>query len=183
MSLLNRGEKKKGKRLEAERGKKCGGKIRTQEVIESGRTTCNLPAGYKTDHLGVGPCKFHGGASKIKHGLRSLYARANLSDYIEKAAKLPKPLDLRPELDLCRAHLAKLAENKDVDLKNLVDLSGAVQKLVESIDKRGRMLSMQDMARVVQELAAIVIRHVKDPEILAKIDREWDGVKPPSEAI
>jgi hypothetical protein len=38
---------------------KCGGKKRTPG--KTGEPTCGLTAGYGTDHLGIGKCKFHGG--------------------------------------------------------------------------------------------------------------------------
>lgn len=45
-----------------------------------GRGICKNPAGYGTDHLGDGPCKYHGGTigrgvknHRFKHGLYSKY--------------------------------------------------------------------------------------------------------------
>src|SRR5689334_11708073 len=46
--------------LPATTGKKCGAKLRGKETKDSGRT-CVKPAGYGTQHLGYGKCKFHGG--------------------------------------------------------------------------------------------------------------------------
>ena len=56
----------------------CGAKTRQG-------TPCELPAGWGTDHAGVGRCKLHGGATPrgadsphYKHGLHSRYLPAEV---------------------------------------------------------------------------------------------------------
>lgn len=49
-----------------DRDRYCNGKLRG-EPREDGRTTCERPAGWGTDHPGIGYCKLHGGATRA-HG-------------------------------------------------------------------------------------------------------------------
>lgn len=58
---------------------KCGAKAKQHDG------TCKLPAGYGTDHVGFGRCKFHGGSApagrqqgerlRIEHEARELFGR------------------------------------------------------------------------------------------------------------
>lgn len=57
---------------------KCGQVTRGNDYVTGGPGDghpCRKPAGFGTDHPGVGSCKFHGGAKPIKHGLFSKYVR------------------------------------------------------------------------------------------------------------
>lgn len=54
--------------LALESAQSCGAKTRAG-------TPCRYVAGYKTDHVGQGRCRLHGGATPIKHGRRSTIKR------------------------------------------------------------------------------------------------------------
>lgn len=70
---------------------------------------CTNRAGKGTDHVGAGRCKFHGGATPVKHGYYSKVRRFNsiggsLGDLYQKYADSEDdPLDIKPELALTRA--------------------------------------------------------------------------------
>jgi hypothetical protein len=68
---------------------------------------CRHLAGFGTDHLGYGRCKFHGGNRQTQtiHGLDRRYALKNsrISDLLEKHESDPDPLSILPEIALLRA--------------------------------------------------------------------------------
>lgn len=68
----------------------CGAKTRAG-------TPCRYVAGYKTDHLGQGRCRLHGGATPIKHGRRSKIKRT-LRDFVDLGSyeALEREFDLKP---------------------------------------------------------------------------------------
>jgi hypothetical protein len=72
------------------------------------RTTgkpCQNVAGKGTDHLGQGRCRYHGGATPIKHGLYSKVRRGRLGQRIAEIASRTDLLDLNEELALLKALL------------------------------------------------------------------------------
>ncbi len=83
--------------------KTCGAKTRTGDP-------CKLKAGFKTDHVGVGRCRLHGGATPVKHGLNSKVHTARLADRIEEHLKNPDPLNLLKEVAQLRAFAEDLME-------------------------------------------------------------------------
>lgn len=64
---------------------------------------CKSRAGANTDHLGVGRCKRHGGATPIQSGRYSKIKRAELAGLIKELEDDPDPLDMFPELATARA--------------------------------------------------------------------------------
>jgi len=70
------------------------------------RTTgkpCQNVAGKGTDHLGQGRCRYHGGATPIKHGLYSKVCRGRFGQRIAEIASRTDLLDLNEELALLKA--------------------------------------------------------------------------------
>lgn len=82
-------------------GTTCGARKR------QGPGVCKQVAGWGTDHVGAGRCKLHGGATPIKHGLRSTIERPDIRQLVEHYLADPDPLNLMPEL----AKLRALADN------------------------------------------------------------------------
>lgn len=66
---------------------------------------CQKEPGWGTDHVGQGRCRLHGGATPIKHGMRSTIIRSPLRDLIEHHAANPDPLNILGELAIVRALL------------------------------------------------------------------------------
>lgn len=58
---------------------------------------CTKPAGFGTDHVGFGRCKFHGGGSKAKHGRYSSNPAVRIPALVMAAAETALP-DAAPEL-------------------------------------------------------------------------------------
>src|SRR5678815_141457 len=63
---------------------------------------CTNQKGYGTDHLGDGPCKYHGGCSPV-----SVYTKLKRQLTVEALKQVEEmvedPMDLRPEVQLLRA--------------------------------------------------------------------------------
>ena len=76
--------------------KYCGAKTRSG-------TLCKRPSGWGTDHVGVGRCKLHGGATPIKSGRYSRLKTERLRSLIEEYEADPNPTDIMPELAAARA--------------------------------------------------------------------------------
>lgn len=75
----------------------CGAKRR------QGGGPCRRPAGWGTDHSGIGRCKLHGGRNPVRHGRYSQIKREELRDAIARFEADPDPLNILPELAAARA--------------------------------------------------------------------------------
>ncbi len=66
---------------------------------------CDHPAGFGTDHLGTGRCKYHGGATPCKTGARSKVhsRRPRILELAAEFEKLEDPFNILPELAMVRA--------------------------------------------------------------------------------
>lgn len=145
---------------------------------------CSLPAGWGTDHVGVGRCRLHGGSVPIKHGGRSKLRRYGrlkhrLGDLVEEFEQEDEDeaLDLLPELAAARAIFvdfvnrheelveALIAWHSDGDQKpgKVPSLHSAVRYLSEitKIAKRiedirsQNAISRPDLMRVMQEMGRV----------------------------
>jgi hypothetical protein len=87
---------------------------------ENGR--CRNLAGYATDHLGTGRCKFHGGLAgrPITRGLYSKQLKSNLQDEYEKLINDPLLVDLYAEFAVIKTFISKLIGDiqKELNLEN-----------------------------------------------------------------
>lgn len=72
-------------------GRKCGAKLPTPRP--DGRTTCDQPAGYGTDHIGWGRCKWHMGSTRA---LKVAAAREEANELI-RTLNLGKPIPVSPD--------------------------------------------------------------------------------------
>jgi len=145
---------------------------------------CTRPAGWATDHPGLGRCKFHGGNNKITHGRYAKIKREELRELIEQFAADPDPLNILPELHLVRAlmvdylnrydqwrealtawHESYLAgEPEKAKPRQILDISDAhrlaaeATKMVERIERirSADAISRADLYRVMGEMGRIV---------------------------
>lgn len=86
----------------------CGAKKRSAEG-----GLCTRPAGWGTDHSGVGRCKFHGGRNPVRHGRYSVIQRPRIAALVKEFEADPTPLDTLPEIHVVRALLADGIERYD----------------------------------------------------------------------
>jgi hypothetical protein len=71
---------------------------------------CGMLAGWGTTHNGDGACKFHGGATPIKHGLYSKYKGKLVADRVEELVDDPELLDMRRPIAVLEALTQRLLE-------------------------------------------------------------------------
>lgn len=160
---------------------KCGKKNRA-----GGK--CGKPAGWGTDHKGVGPCRLHGGATPLRNGGMSADGKRVTTKYpariapkigelIEKHRANPEPLNLLDELAQARAVAEWYREKhaEDFDPTTAGALIEAISRIVKRIEDIGAQnaISRPELLRIMQEMGRVVARHVEDPETRAKIQDDW----------
>jgi hypothetical protein len=85
---------------------------------------CCLDKGHGTDHLGEGPCKFHGG-NKVHTNVYRLIKKASATtealDLVRE--NVEDPMDLRPELEMLRAMVIEFHERYEEFKNGLIAFS------------------------------------------------------------
>ena len=99
---------------------------------------CKNIAGKGTDHGGQGRCRFHGGATPIKHGMYSKVVRPKVGERIAQLANSSELLDLRQEQAVLKSYFTEYLEKFDSISQAILDWhrsSGpAYQTLLHSND-------------------------------------------------
>lgn len=93
---------------------------------------------------------------------------------MDKLEEDPDPLNIEPEITMMRASAAYFFE-KSGPSPMAVDM---LEKATRAVDLRKKhvdtsKITLESVARYAQELGAAVVKHVKDPKILAKIEKDW----------
>lgn len=129
-----------------------------------GAGPCGNPAGYKTDHPGVGACKYHGGCTPIKHGKYATTAHEPLRLLIEQYERDPDPLSMVSELATARAvfqtYLNKITDyglSAEV-VELIVRLVSDITRIIKRIEdvRAQNAISRKDFIRLMQEMARVV---------------------------
>ena len=176
----------------------CGAERRQE------RGVCTRPSGWGTTHPGQGRCKLHGGATPIKSGRYSVVTRERIRELIEKLEDDPNPLDMTPELVMCRALFVDYVERYDEFTEALVawhasydgdsptskprqilDVADAnrilaeITRMVKRIEdvKAGSAISRADFYRVMTEMGRAVDLAVEDPDVREKIHDAWMEIR------
>lgn len=146
---------------------------------------CTQPAGWGTDHVGVGPCKLHGGASPIKHGRYSKLRREALRDLIAQYEQDPDPLNLLPELATARALLQDFLDRNAADPDHQLDVEAAgklltdIANIVARIERirSANAISRPELYRIMGEMGRVVERWIGEENMDAdeKLSRIKDG--------
>ena len=100
----------------------CGAR-RNSEAGEG--EVCKQPAGYGTNHVGDGRCKYHGGNTQIVHGRYSHLKHRRLAEKIARFEGLEDPLNIEPELAMLRALTEDFVERFDAYQAALLDWHGS----------------------------------------------------------
>lgn len=161
---------------------------------------CKQPAGWRTDHPGVGRCKFHGGitSKQTKHGRYSTIKHKHVSGILDELEQVhDQVMDLAPETKLIRALLIDYVNRYDEfqealmawyadkesntkprrimdisDAANLVESVSRVVHRMHQIESEGA-ISLVTFKRVTEQMGIIVAKHVKDERTLSHISEEW----------
>lgn len=139
---------------------------------------CTKTAGWGTDHSGVGACKFHGGNNPIKHGYDSEVLRECLGDSFERFKNDPNIGTVDSEVALLRGLVQKAIEES----REGEDVANLTEKVVRAVETMGKLkqkfgITIETVNRITEQMGASVARHVKDPEILRAIEREWAEIR------
>lgn len=179
-------------------GRKCGAKNRSGG-------TCLQPAGWGTDHAGMGRCRFHGGATPVKHGRYSTVKRDAIRELIERHEDDPDPLNILPELAAARALFQDYVERYDewrdalvawhesftedgegtgkprqvLDVADAYRIVSEVTKIAERIERirSADAISRADLYRVMGEMGRVVETVVGDAAALQEIKRGWLAIR------
>ncbi len=180
----------------------CGAHVKSRP---GGR--CEQRAGWGTDHVGVGRCKLHGGATPIKSDGRcsEIYKQLpRLGERIAQFLEDPEPLNLMRDLATLRALLTDYIERYEEFTDALIawhetfreeegspkparvlDIASArkmvvdIARVVAIIEKQQERgaITMETFNRVVSQMGVTVANHVKDEATLRKIEAEWAEIR------
>lgn len=169
-----------------------------------GRPTCGAygkrrkspfrnPAGFRTDHVGIGRCWLHAGRP-ITHGrystlVRAIAKRRNEGLY-EALRTDPEIESLREEIALQRSILTMLPEflpsgntlerhNQAVAAMQIAEAIGRnVVRMVQVTVAKQQRVTKSDIEELCRELVSIVCRHVPDMRVIEKIgnDLRMEGI-------
>lgn len=154
---------------------KCG---RPTRGAEAKGPHCTRPAGWGTDHPRAGACKLHGGCSAIKHGYDSEIIRERLGDSYERFRSDPNIATVDAEVALLRGLVQKAIEG-GLEGESVASLTEKVVRAVETMSKIRQKfgITIETVNRITEQMGVIVSRHVKDPAVLAAIEREWSELR------
>lgn len=182
-------------------GAPCG--AITRHNHENNNGNCQLTAGFGTDHLGQGRCKFHGGSTPRNSGRYSrLKDSSTIKKLVEEHELDPEPLNLLPDLALARAMLEEYIDTMDSrwavltkwadadpsdgarptvlppdlgEARKLLHMIGGLVKKVADIKAQGGV-STPDFVRVMNEFGRIVKANVSNPDERDAIAKGWQRV-------
>ncbi len=92
----------------------CGARAVGREDEDGVRWPCRHRAGFGTEHFGEGRCKFHGGASKPKHGKYSMLRHYDLAERVGQFFDNPELMDIRTAVSTSYAALDTMLEEDAV---------------------------------------------------------------------
>jgi hypothetical protein len=159
---------------------------------ETKNSRCRRPAGWGTEHAGLGRCKLHGGATPVRHGRYSTIKREELRTLIEQHEADPDPLNIFPELATARALFQDFVERYDawrdaivawhesykadsgtaegkprqmLDIADAYRIISEVTKIAERIERirAQNAISRGDLNRVLSEMWRVLEMHVANP--------------------
>lgn len=129
--------------------------------------TCSRVAGFGTDHLGQGRCKYHGGATPIRSGRYSTITRPRIAELVAQFEDDPDPLNMLPELAAARALFVDFVERYDVNTAALLAWHAARNAEngepepdpdVEPPSRPRGVISLHDARELLAEITRIVKR-------------------------
>jgi len=170
--------------LESKRGQLCGAKTRQgtpcqRKSLDNGR--CILHGGRNNNDVRETlPDKRPPGRPPT-HGKYSKYLKDTLFDKISEFENDKMFLDLRSEIAIIRALIAKRLDEDSIDEAAFISLTDQAKKLAQvymAIEKdRKFALSHEEVIRILREIANILDKHIQDEVLLQLIVKDIEGIK------
>ena len=154
--------------------------IKKSHAICGAKTRSGAPC--KGKPMRNGRCRMHGGKAgrPPKHGLYSKYLSDPVRARYEEFLADPHLKDLRHEIARLRALLAGLDDNDHEATPLVIQTCETIAKLVVKKDKievgERFTISIENVQYVVNQVVAIISRHVQDEKIREVIALELDNV-------
>ena len=166
----------------------CGAKAKSTGL------PCTREAGWGTDHVGEGRCKFHGGVvgRQLIHGRQvkqvsdpmrySRLSNPRIRQLIAEFQQDPDPLNVLPELATMRALLTDYLERvqkegatESFEVGTARSLVSEVTQIVKRIEdsRAANAVSRADFYRVITEMGRVVDLRVEDPDVRTQIHDDW----------
>ena len=178
--------------------KMCGAKLRKKD------RTCAQPAGARTNHVGIGRCWLHGGATPIKHGLYSKVVSAQNREMVDELAKAPDLSSLDKEIALMRVIIHEFSEKTleaidaikgekpeaqaarfQAELSRLQAVQEQIEQLSRVVHRKSAIdtaasvkLTPTLMLQYVQIVEAVIARYITKPEDFAAFGRDLRAALP-----
>lgn len=149
---------------------------------------CQRPAGWGTDHPGVGRCKLHGGDVPVSHGLYSKYSRHRLAELAAKFREDPDLLNLRDTIALQAALVTDLLSQQEsapgIDPEMASLLATLTERIGRNIERLHKLevgeryiLEVSDVQRIIGQVTAVLQEEIDDPALLHRIGERLGGLK------
>lgn len=152
---------------------------------------CMNRKGVKTTHPGVGSCASHCEckgrenfhlSNKLNYGRKARNPRLRqIIDEMEAAGH--DLLDIMPEMAMLKATIKLLCEEREdllspETVKSLAILQEQIRKTVETANNKKfqSMISLEIFNTLMYRMAESMMKYVTDPEILDKIQMDWQKI-------
>lgn len=141
---------------------------------------CKRPAGWGTEHAGVGRCKLHGGCTTGPLSGKLRYSNFIPTDLVQKYEELAVEdnidiKSLNDEIALTRSMIANSSEhNKDgKNNKEICLMEELVRRLVETKQKVEEgvksKITVEIVSRIVDDIIKIIDSRIQDNDLKRKI--------------
>ena len=145
---------------------------------------CRKPAGWGTDHVGIGACRLHGGSTRnhrvsaarraTEYEARALLERLGqpepLGDPVEELLALGA--EVRSYLTVLRERLAELREFSSEDVAAIDREKALVRLYGDGLDRTHRVLA--DLARLGLDERRVRVREAQAGALLVAVARAFD---------
>lgn len=159
---------------------------------------CKKKAGFGTDHIGQGRCKWHGGNNQSplaknwaggKHS-QIKTEHPQLRQKMEQIAGDHDVFDLREEVLKLRAIMEILAERDELlqTARLAVDVSKIIERLHNIEVGRRYVISIENVSTIISTVQEVIFRHVPDENTRHMIAQELSSVRlntalPPAKVV
>jgi len=135
---------------------------------------------------GKDKCYHHGGATPVKHGLYSKYAKTQLAGLITELRDNPDLTNIKEHVAFMFALLLKKLENMqeiftDEDLTQLATLSEKITKAIERWHKitfgEKYVLQVEEVQTIINQMTVIIKQEVKDPVVIERLSQRLQEVQ------